>query len=159
MNISAKTSEWLAQFPSQDRAITALTIWRENRGGGKPGMQSVCNAIGNRTRRRRSSFFAECTRAWQFTSMTVESDPEYNLLPQDSDSLWSLAMNLADLAVSGVLPDLTNGSTVYYNPNGIDSTHTIELPSIGFVKFPSTWNPAVLVFKGSIAKHLFFVER
>lgn len=157
--ISAKTVAWLWLFQDRERAITALTIWRENRGGGDAGMRSVCNAIRNRVLRRSSSFYLECTRPWQFTSITVPSDPEYDLMPLGSDPNFLLAQSIADLAVGGTLPDITGGSTVYYNPKAIESSKTLDVPSVGVVKFPETWNPEVLTFKGLIAHHLFFVEK
>jgi hypothetical protein len=35
-----------------DQFVLALTCWRENRGGGIPGMQSVANVIMNRAAKR-----------------------------------------------------------------------------------------------------------
>lgn len=157
--ISTKSAAWLAQNFDREKYILALTLWRENRGGLRVGMQSVANVLENRVRRNNTSFYTECVKPWQFTSITDPADPEYDLLPGDTEYAWGLALSVADQCVNGQLPDITGGSTVYYNPNAITSTVTISIPTVGVVKFPHTWNADVLTFKGLISKQLFFVER
>jgi hypothetical protein len=98
----------------QDEAIGALCAWRENRGGGEPGMHSVLNVLVNRAAQRGTSVYAEAVRNWQFSSMTAPGDPNLILFPPDSDPQWQIALNLAGYAAGGVLADITDGATSYY---------------------------------------------
>lgn len=143
---------------TQDQVILALTIWRENRGGGLSGMQSVASAIMNRVARHKTDPYTECLRPLQFSSMTAKGDPELTLWPNDDDPQWDAALGIAAQAAVGALEDLTNGATVYYNPAGIVSSKTIRLPSGDVVAFPNGWNAARLRYQCTVAKHLFFVE-
>lgn len=98
----------------EDIAILALTCWRENRGGGYVGMQSVANVVVNRKNARNSSLYTECIRPWQFSSMTAKCDPQLATWPADSDPQWIQALNIAQQASEGTLPDITLGATSYY---------------------------------------------
>lgn len=97
-----------------DQVVLALTIWRENRGGQYPGMQSVANVVTNRAKARNTSAYVECVRPWQFSSMTAHGDPELSLWPPPGDKQWIMAQEIAGLAVAGTLEDLTGGATFYY---------------------------------------------
>lgn len=97
-----------------DQFMLALTIWRENRGGGFPGMQSVANVIVNRAKARGTSPYQECTRAWQFSSITAKGDPQLGLWPSLGDPSWQLAEGIAQAAANGSLDDITEGATSYY---------------------------------------------
>lgn len=97
-----------------DEFILALTCWRENRGGGYEGMQSVANVVLNRARKRGDSPYEECIRPWQFSSITAKGDPELILWPALSDPQWKLAQNIAQDAANGSLDDITGGATFYY---------------------------------------------
>ena len=99
---------------AEDIAILALTCWRENRGGGYAGMQSVANVVTNRVKQRKTSLYAECTRKWQFSSITAESDPQLDLWPSENDPQWIQALQIAQQAADGILPDITLGATSYY---------------------------------------------
>jgi N-acetylmuramoyl-L-alanine amidase len=98
----------------QDIAIGALTAWRENRGGGAPGMQSVLNVLQNRATHLGTSVYAEAVRKWQFSSMTAPGDPNLILFPADADPQWAMALVLAGQMSDGVLADITGGATSYY---------------------------------------------
>lgn len=98
----------------EDIAILALTCWRENRGGGYVGMQSVANVVVNRKNARSSSLYAECIRPWQFSSMTAKGDPQLATWPDENDPQWIQALNIAQQASEGTLPDITLGATSYY---------------------------------------------
>ena len=98
----------------QDIAIGALTAWRENRGGGTPGMQSVLNVLQNRATHRGTSVYVEAVRKWQFSSMTAPGDPNLILFPLDTDPQWAMALILAGQMSDGTLPDITGGATSYY---------------------------------------------
>jgi spore germination cell wall hydrolase CwlJ-like protein len=104
----------------QDQVIGALTAWRENRGGGTLGMQSVINVLQNRAAKRGTSVYEEAVRKWQFSSMTAPGDPNLILYPTlhastSTDYLaWEEAQKLATQAAEGTLADLTGGATSYY---------------------------------------------
>jgi spore germination cell wall hydrolase CwlJ-like protein len=142
----------------QDQFMLALTIWRENRGGGQVGMQSVANVVMNRVAKRGSSAYAECVRPWQFSSITAKGDPELALWPADADASWALAQQIAGQAAAGTLEDLTSGALLYYAPHAISSDKTYTLPDGTVVAFPHSWNPLVLEYVTEIAGQLFFRE-
>ena len=98
----------------QDQVIGALTAWRENRGGGIPGMTSVLNVLANRAKQRNSSVYLEATRKWQFSSMTAPGDPNLILFPSATDPQWQGALTLALQMAAGTLADITEGATSYY---------------------------------------------
>src|SRR5580693_4115130 len=102
----------------QDQIIAAVTIWRENRGGGEPGMHSVMNVVVNSAAKYRRSWWDECTFPYRYSSMTAKGDPELTLFARDAkpDPTWALALSVASQAANGVLSDITNGATLYYNP-------------------------------------------
>jgi hypothetical protein len=97
-----------------DQFMLALTAWRENRGGGQSGMQSVINLICNRAKANGTTPYHECTRPWQFSSITAENDPELMLWPQQEDPQFSLAQTMAALAAADSLQDITGGATSCY---------------------------------------------
>lgn len=141
-----------------DQFMMALTAWRENRGGGEEGMQSILNVIMNRCHKHSSSPYAECVRKLQFSSITASGDPELTLWPEENDTQWQQAQNLVTRAGDGLLNDLTGNATLYYNPHTIQSKQTIQLPTGETVAFPQKWNPASVHFVKQIGKHLFFTE-
>ena len=98
----------------QDQVISALCAWREARGGGSDGMQSVLNVLQNRAARRGTSIYAEVVRKWQFSSMTAPGDPELIMFPTDIDPQWQVALRLAQSMADGTLSDITDGAIGYY---------------------------------------------
>jgi conjugal transfer mating pair stabilization protein TraG len=145
----------------QDETTLVLTIWRENRGGGTVGMQSVANVILNRAKRDGSDVADECLKRLQFSSMTAPNDPELRLGPDPLDpadwAAWGQAVNIVDQAAFNNLPDLTGGATLYYAPNGLQSAKTITLAGVTY-PFPQGWNEAAVTFTTEIAGQLFFTE-
>ncbi len=124
-----------------DQILIAITIWRENRGGGYAGMQSVANVILNRASHRGTSAYEECVRPWQFSSMTAKGDPQLILWPSPSDTAWQTAQGIAQAAADGTLPDITGGATSYYAltmttpPSWAASmTHTVTIEGQTFFK-------------------------
>lgn len=140
----------------QDQFLLALTVWRENRSGGLPGMQSVANVIVNRAAKRSTSAYTECTRAWQFSSITAKGDPELTLWPSDGDPQWAQALDLAQQASTGALADITGGAIDYYAPAGQHWTKRFTLPSGATVPFPDHWNEDAVTYLCTIAGQLFF---
>ena len=104
----------MALMNVSDQFMLALTAWRENRGGGRTGMQSVMNVILNRVQKRGTCAYMECTRPLQFSSMTAPHDPQLANWPMVLDPTWQTAQALAQTAIAGDLPDITDGATNYY---------------------------------------------
>ena len=99
--------------------ILAETLWMEARGDGKDGMQAVANVICNRARRGGwwgNSIAGGCLKPWQFSSWNAGSTqlPLVKAAQINGDLDYAIALNLADLAVRGILPDMTHGSDSYY---------------------------------------------
>lgn len=139
-----------------DIFLTKLTAWRENRGGGYAGMQSVVNVILNRAQKRASSPYAECIRPLQFSSITAKGDPELNLWPLPADPQWKIASSIVQDAADGNLDDITGGATLYYNPAGIQTDQTITLPTGETIPWPRGWNQGAVTYIKEIANHRFF---
>jgi hypothetical protein len=100
-----------------DQFIVALCAWRENRGGGIPGMQSVINCIANRMKARSETGYEVVTLPFQFSSMTAPGDPQLDLYPRRLKPGWTewlAAQQLAEEALNGTLEDITDGATSYY---------------------------------------------
>jgi conjugal transfer mating pair stabilization protein TraG len=143
---------------NQDQALMALCLWREARGEGADGMKAVACVIRNRVLRRHTSYAIEVMRPWQFTSMTDPKDPEYRLMPDPKDASWGKAQAVAEMAIAGVLPDVTQGATLYWNPAGIRSDRTFQLLDGDVVRFPEHWNAAAVKESARIGKHIFLRE-
>lgn len=146
----------------KDQATLALTIWRENRSGRDRGMQSIVNVVMNRVKKLGTDAYTECLRLKQFSSMTFPGDKQLALGPNPLDlASWEtylIALTLVEQASLGNLPDLTGGATLYYNPQGIQTTKTIALPDGRTVPWPATWDAGKVQYRTEIASHLFFVE-
>jgi len=148
----------------QDQVILALTAWRENRGGGTAGMQSVMNVVLNRAAKHGQSPYTVCTTHEQFTSinppstMTVAAT-ETGLWPSDTDPQWQTALQMAQRADAGTLPDVTGGATLYYAPAAIPGPMDYTLPSGASISFPQGWNRAAVTYTATVANQVFFTER
>jgi len=125
----------------QDIAIGALTAWRENRGGGAAGMQSVINVLVNRAKARGTSVYAEAIRPKQFSSMTYPMDPNLILFPVEHDLEWAMALTMMEQAERGSLEDITGGATSYYAKSmktppywAASMTKTVEIENQIFFK-------------------------
>jgi len=109
-----------------DQEVLARTAWGECRGGGSIGMQSVINVICNRAASPKwwgHDIRSVCLKAAQF-SCWLPSDPNRNKLMSvdESDAAYNSALNLAQQAIEGTLPDITNGATYYYSIKGVART-------------------------------------
>ena len=87
---------------TQDEALIAITVYRENRGGGYQGMQSVANVIQNRSAKSGQSPYTVCTRHAQFSSISMPG-PESYLWPAETDPQWQTALGIAAAAAGGTL--------------------------------------------------------
>jgi hypothetical protein len=98
--------------------VLARTLWGEARGEGLPGMHAVANIICTRASNPRwwgTEIASVCTKPYQFSCWNA-SDPNRNklLAVTRADPEFQIALNLAELAVKGLLPDTTRGSDSYY---------------------------------------------
>jgi hypothetical protein len=136
----------------------ALCAWRENRGGGTVGMQSVLNILQNRAARDSDTLYAEAIMRLQFSSMTESGNPELTLWPMEGDAQYVMSEQLTNHALSGELTDVTLGATDYYAPAGITSSKTFTLPSGQTIPFPDDWNEDAVQFTVEIAGQVFFKD-
>ena len=141
----------------QDQVITALTAWREQRGAGVAGLQSIINVIMNRAARYKDSPYTVCTQHAQFSSISM-AGPESFLWPVEADPQWQIALDLTAKAAARALQDLTGGSTLYYAPASIANPSSIELPNGSTVPFPRGWNASVVKYQTTIGGQLFFTQ-
>lgn len=126
-----------------DYAVLALCLWREARGQGQAGMTAVGCVVRNRVQRHNSSFYTECTKKWQFSSISAPGDPQLGLWPAASDLIWGAAQILASNLIDGHVDDITNGATLYYDDS---------------IAFPASWNRNKVVPLGMIGKFHMFRE-
>jgi len=97
-----------------DEFALALVIWREARGEGSPGMQAVGCVVRNRVMARGSSYYAEITRPWQFSSITAKGDPQLGEFPAIGDPVWIECQSFAAGILAGTVADNTGGAQFYY---------------------------------------------
>jgi spore germination cell wall hydrolase CwlJ-like protein len=117
--------------------------------GGKEGMQAVMNVVLNRAAHPRwwgSSVYTVCMKPLQFSCWNNGSTNVVRfeeMLRNDPDNeQWEIARNLAQLAVSKVLPDITNNA---------DSYHSVGSP------YPAGWpSQKNVFFCGSIGGNSYY---
>ena len=149
---------------SAEQDLLAKVAWKENRRGGQPGMTSIINVVLNRAFKHGKTIEQIIMAPYQFTSMSVASDPEYAVDPAKSAgadlAAWGLAKNLSAVASVGQLQDITNGSTMYFSPAGMPKDQVVPyaLPDGTMTVFPKHWNQNAVRFVCAIAKQLFFIE-
>jgi hypothetical protein len=142
-----------------DIGVSALCAWRENRGGGSPGMQSILNVLVNRSKKSNTTPYEEAIRKEQFSSITTPGNPELILFPAPGDTQMTVALAFARQAFQSDLTDITQGAIYYYAPSGIGpSSKTFTLPGGTIVPFPQGWNESVVQFTVEIAGQLFFKD-
>ena len=115
------------QYDDNDVHSLALVAWKEARGehdacikqglDGNAGMQAVMHVCVNRCGH---SGFAHTLHDViygknQFTSMSVPSDPEFNLQPVDGDPQFVYCMQAAKNILDGNDEDITKGAHYYGN--------------------------------------------
>lgn len=112
----------IVMFDAQDIYSAALCAWKEGRGDGLTGMHAVLHCIKNRVGK---SGFAKTIHDViygknQFTSMSVPSDPEFNLDPYTGPSHWDRILFEESYRLSGIVlntddDDPTDGACYYRN--------------------------------------------
>lgn len=104
-------------FDNLDVDNLALVTWKEARGEGLEGCRAVMHVIVNRVGAKDfpTTLHNVIYQKNAFTSMSVSSDPEFNLKPNVGDTIYAACENLAQLVLSGRDPDVTNGAHYYAN--------------------------------------------
>lgn len=118
-------------YDANDLDSAARCAWKEARGDGSTGMHAVLHCIKNRVG---YPGFAHTLHDViygknQFTSMSVPSDPEFDLDPGDPHrvsnedfQLYQAARRLADTVFNTDDADPTGGAHYYENPKTAGST-------------------------------------
>lgn len=118
---AARKDDWSAMEPaSADVDVLARTIWGEARGEGWEGMQAVANVVMNRVSIGGwygAGVQGVCLKRWQFTAWEPAplGNREAMLSVNEGNPQFAMAMQIASAAVTGTLPDITNGATHYHN--------------------------------------------
>ena len=98
-----------------------LCVWKEARGDGEIAMTAVAHVIFNRVGAPgfASTLHDVIYGKNQFSSMSISTDPEYNLtapsLPGPEYSSYLAATNIVNAIVAGTLNDPTKGARYYAN--------------------------------------------
>jgi N-acetylmuramoyl-L-alanine amidase len=105
------------EYDEQDLQSMALCVWKEARGDGQPGMRAVAHVIKNRVG---YPGFAKTIHDViygknQFTSMSVTTDPEFNLIPPPKDIQFAQATYICTLVLQEADVDPTAGAHYYEN--------------------------------------------
>ena len=105
----------MIQYDQDDLNNLALVTWKEARGEGNDGMRAVMHVIINRvgTVGFPHTLHDVIFQKNAFTSMSVPTDPEFNLQPQEGDVQYAYCQNLAVQVLNGTDPDLTANSHYY----------------------------------------------
>lgn len=109
-----------------DIDVLARTLYGEARGESYKGKQAVANVIVNRYKEGKNnsgkrrmwgdSIANVCLKPWQFSCWN-KSDPNRDIIiniKPDANTNIKECFEIARLAVSGKLPDITNGATYYH---------------------------------------------
>jgi spore germination cell wall hydrolase CwlJ-like protein len=104
-------------YNADDVKSLALVAWKEARGEGLEGCRAVMHVIRNRVGQAGfARTLHDCIYGKnQFTSMSVPSDPEFNLEAGDGDLIHAKCMTLAEKVLSSTDPDNTCGAHYYAN--------------------------------------------
>lgn len=110
-------------YDDNDLHSAALCAWKEARGEGPQGMRAVLHVLKNRCGHPgfAGTLHEVIYGKNQFTSMSVPSDPEFNLEPpRDADS-WLTAQQFADQVFKNDDQDNTFGAHYYANMHNVTS--------------------------------------
>ena len=105
------------EYDDHDIHSMVLCVWKEARGEGYLGMQAVAHVIANRVG---APGFAHTLHDVvfgknQFSSMSVPSDREFNLIPPPGDLQFAYCISLCPQVLSKSDADPTYGAHYYYN--------------------------------------------
>jgi N-acetylmuramoyl-L-alanine amidase len=104
-------------YDAEDLNSLSLVMWREARGEGHDGMRAVghviCNRVGALGFPRTLHDVIYQKNA--FTSMSVSSDPEFNLVPPPGDTQFAYCSAICPSVLNGSDVDPTFGAHYYEN--------------------------------------------
>ena len=113
----------LIHYDQDDLESVELCAWKEARGDGEEAMRAVmhveCNRVG-------AVGFADNIHDVvygknQFSSMSVPSDPQFNLEPKYGNQEFEYCVSVSESILLGEDPDPTDGALYYCNPEFEDS--------------------------------------
>lgn len=117
-------------YDDNDIQVMSLCVWKEARGEGQLGMEAVANVINNRAKSwyklSDNPIHTAVYAKNQFTSMSISSDPQYNLEPRPEDVEFILATQICKNILGGLSTDLTDGACYYYNPKTATSKWFVD---------------------------------
>jgi Cell Wall Hydrolase len=104
-------------FDDNDLQSLALCAWKEARGEGCDGIRAVMHVIlhraihwyGNHAESVHAAVYAKN----QFTSMSVPTDPEFNLQPAAGDAQFAYCLGKAPIILKEEDVDITQGALYY----------------------------------------------
>lgn len=137
-------------FDENDIHSAALCAWKEARGEGPEGMEAVLCVLRNRVG---APGFGKTLHDViygknQFTSMSVPSDPEFNLQPNENEQSWRIVLGYAEIMNNPNFQDVTNGAHYYAN------LHTMDKD--GWFYRHIVVSPTEHPLTAQIGKHTFF---
>lgn len=98
--------------------IVARTAWGEARNTGRDGMHAVINVIANRVHNPRwwgQDWTGVCQQPAQFSCWNLDDPNRPKMLSvTDNDRVFRIALDLAQQAIDGTLPDVTGHADHYY---------------------------------------------
>lgn len=111
------------QYDQNDLESLALVAWREARGDGTDAMRAVMHVIVNRVKAEGfpKNLHDVIYQKNAFSSMTVPSDPEFNLQPAEGDVQFAICKSFAPDVLDGMDFDLTCGAVFYANEKTMTS--------------------------------------
>lgn len=102
-----------------EKLLLRLAGWREARGDGLKAVTAVIMVLFHRAGHIGfAETIAECVLGEnQISSMSIVSDPEFFLKPEDNDPIWQATEAIVDSL--GAIPDPSNGALFYANLKNI----------------------------------------
>jgi N-acetylmuramoyl-L-alanine amidase len=128
-------------YDENDVTSAALCAWKEARGDGSTGMHAVLHVLKNRVESYGLGFAKTLHDVIygknQFTSMSVPSDPEFNLSPAH-DTMYTAALTLAGVVLNTDDDDPTGGAHYYENAETANSGWFARVIVADTVNHPKT---------------------
>lgn len=117
----------MPSYDQDDLNNATLCVWKEARGDGHKAMDAVAHVIFNRVGAPAfpSNLHDVIYGKNQFSSMSISTDPEYNLVAPDAGDAqypsYLDATNIVNAIVAGTDSDPTDGALYYANLKGSTS--------------------------------------
>jgi spore germination cell wall hydrolase CwlJ-like protein len=139
------------QFDDLDVSTVGLCVWKEARGEGQLGMKAVLDVIVNRAKGWGKTLHDVVYQKNQFTSMSVPSDPEFNLEPAAGDEQYQFCLDTTRQTLETGMGDITFGSLYYANLKNVTSGWFVDN-----ISGPDCHGTASHPFKTKIGSQSFF---